>query len=203
MARPSTHLERVYPTYKPYPVSWDFRSQPYGEPGSENSRNHLPPPSEGDPFSGFLHLAEQSSLRDWQDGQPRDSIDEASFRPLRLLRSLFSDRLDLLNATLRELEVARNHREKMTAAALEDIDSHIEECDRSLGLLKGHKVLDDFEKRRHLERQLLELNRQRRQEAVLSWRDLLALDREIRALRREIDSLGRTRDAAENREALL
>ncbi|GAH70794.1 unnamed protein product, partial [marine sediment metagenome] len=50
------------------------------------------------------------------------------------------------------------------------------------------------------ERPLLELKRQRRQEAVMSWRDLVSLKREIRALKREIDPLGRTVSSTPNRD---
>ena len=69
------------------------------------------------------------------------------------------------------------------------------------GGAKHYKLLNDFERRRHLERQLLELKRHRRQEAVMSWRDLISLKREIRALKREIDSLGRTAGSTPNRDA--
>jgi len=99
------------------------------------------------------------------------------------------------------LEDAGQKRERLTGAALEDIDSHIRDCDWAIALLKDNKLLNDFDRRKHLERQLLELKRQRRQEAVMSWRDLVSLKREIRALKREIDSLGRTASSAKNREA--
>ncbi len=201
MPRSRLPLDKVYPTYQPYPLSWDLERQSYAARATDPSLS-LPPDSvEESAIPDLSHPLEDWSPLEAPDRRPTERDGEPRFRPLQLMRSLFSDRLDLLNATLRELEAARDQRKKMTAAALEDIDSDIEECDRSLSLLKGHMVLNDFEKRRHLERQLLELKRQRRQETVMSWRDLLALGREIRALRREIDSLGRTKDTAKNREA--
>jgi len=61
---------------------------------------------------------------------------------------LFADRLDLLRAALRELRDGKRQRERLAAGALEDIDSHIAQCDRELSLLKG--ALNDFERREHL-----------------------------------------------------
>lgn len=201
MASHSSRREKVYPTYQPYPITWDSHFESYATE-ADTTRPAAHPDAEEDPTpSHFPDLTEGPSPFDWPDRNPTASIDQPGFRLLKLLRSLFSDRLDLLNETVRELRTARDQREGMTSHALEDIDSHIEECDRSLAILRGNKVLNDFEKRRHIERQLLELKRQRRQEALLSWRDLLALSREIRALKRDIGSLGKTQDAAENQEA--
>jgi len=84
---------------------------------------------------------------------------------------------------------------------LEDIDSCIAECETYLELFRRKRIPNNLERRRQLERQLMELRRQRRQEAVMSWRDLFSLKREIRALKREIDFLGRTASSAKNREA--
>jgi hypothetical protein len=57
--------------------------------------------------------------------------------------------------------------------------------------------------RRHLQRILLELKRERRREALLSWADLLRLKNEIRKLQREIDAIGKTAKSTENRDAPL
>jgi hypothetical protein len=106
--------------------------------------------------------------------------------------------LDLLNSALAEMEGARERREQLTEAALRDIDYRIQECEYAVATLRSEKALNNFDRRKHLERQLVELKRQRRHEAVMSWRDLVALDREIRALTREVDSLGRTAAAAKD-----
>ena len=86
----------------------------------------------------------------------------------------------------------------MTSHELEELDHEIEECEGSLAILQG--MLNDPEKRRHLERRLFELKRERRREALLSWRDLVWLRGEIRKLQRELDSLRRTGQSPENRE---
>ena len=59
--------------------------------------------------------------------------------------------------------------------------------------LSGLKAaLNHSERRRNLERRLFELKRERRREALLSWRDVVWLRGQIRKLQREIDSLGGT-----------
>jgi len=193
--------EKVYPTYQPYPVSWGSDHETYKPPSTEQPRTSSPQHTNTDPFDDFPDLIGDPAPPDWLRPQPITSKEEPSLRPLRLLQSLFADRLDFLQAALRELQDAGQEREQLTAAALEDIDSHIKDCDIALTIPKGNTALNDLDRRKQLERQLLELKRQRRQEAVMSWRDLLSLKREIHALKREIDSLGRTANSTENREA--
>ena len=193
--------EKVYPTYQPYPVSWGSEHEAYEAPTPEQPRSSSSRPTHTDPFDDFPDLIGDPTPADSLPSKPISSNDEHGLRPLHLLQSLFADRLDFLQAALRELQDAGQERERLTAAALEDIDSHIKDCDIALTILKGNTALNDVDRRRHLDRQLLELKRQRRQEAVMSWRDLLSLKREIRALKREIDSLGRTAGSTRNREA--
>jgi len=193
--------EKVYPTYQPYPVSWGSEHETYKPPSADQPRSSSSQPTHTDPFDDFPDLIGDPTPADSLPSKPISSNEEPSLRPLRLLQSLFADRLDLLQAALRELQDAGQEREQLTAKALEDIDSHIDDCDRAIALLRDNKLLNDFDHRKQLERQLLELKRQRRQEAVMSWRDLLSLKRETRALKREIDSLGRTVSSTKNREA--
>jgi len=191
--------EKVYPTYQPYPVSRDAERELYRSSGAEDAEAVHPPSPEPDSADDFTDLIGDPMPADLYPAKPIASNDKPGLRPLRLLQSLFADRVDLLQAALRELQDAKHDRQRLTEAALEDIDLHIGQCDRELSTLKG--VLNDFDRRKHLHRQLLELKRQHRQEAVMSWRDLLSLKRDIRALKREIDSLGRVASSAENREA--
>lgn len=60
----------------------------------------------------------------------------------------------------------------MTSYELEELDHEIEECERYLAILQG--MLNDPEKRKQLERRLFELKKERRREALLSWRNLPA-----------------------------
>ncbi|MDK2465122.1 MAG: hypothetical protein QI223_10170, partial [Candidatus Korarchaeota archaeon] len=119
------------------------------------------------------------------DSQPHDR----PFRPLALLRSLFSDRLELLVSTLRHLEEAEKERKALVDRGLEEIDERIEACEEALSLFRRERVLNNLEQRRHLERHLMELKRQRRQELVWSWRDLIWLKREIANLQRQVAAL--------------
>lgn len=193
--------EKVYPTYQPYPVSWGSQDEAYNTPSAEEPRSASSQPTRTEPFDDLPDLIGDPAPLDWLPPKPITSNEGPGLRPLRLLQSLFADRLDFLQAALRELQEAGQERERLTLAALEDIDSHINDCDRAIALLRDNKLLNDFDRRKQLERQLLELKRQRRQEAVMSWRDLLSLKREIRALKREIDSVGRTATSTKNREA--
>ena len=193
--------EKVYPTYQPYPVSWGSEDESYRTRSPKQSDSPTLQRSETDPFDDFPDLIGDPAPADWLPSRPTTSNEQAGLRPLRLLQSLFADRLDFLQAALHELQDAGQEREQLTAKALEDIDSHIRDCDQAIALLRDNKLLNDFDRRKQLERQLLELKRQRRQEAVMSWRDLLSLKRETRTLKREIDSLGRTTNSTENREA--
>jgi len=201
MARPPARPERLYPTYEPYPISWDTDLPGYRTAVSPQPRDTPGHESEASPFDDLPDFVRDAPPSDWQESEPLLRDGDPAFRPLRLLRSLFADRLDLLNSALAELEGARERREQLTEAALRDIDYRIQECDRAIATLKREKALNNFDKRKHLERQLVELKRQRRQEAVTNWRDLVALDREIRALTREVDSLGRTAATAKEERA--
>ena len=185
---------RIYPTYEPYPVSLDFENQSYAggndpeeKPVINNHGHDLEEPffTDSEPSGGFF--PQQTPLFD----------EESSIRPLKLLNSLFSDRLDFLNRALEELEKAHDEREKMTRNGLEELDSGIKECEHSLSLT----LINHPEQKRHLERKLMELKNERRREKLLSWRDLIWLKGEIRKLQRQIDSLKGTAKSAENREA--
>lgn len=200
-AKPSRG-RKVYDQDSPYPVTLRDTRAVY-----EDRRGHR---DDGEPAesSGPEDLFESLDLirderpRHWSshDALVRDECQRPG--PLSVLSNLFSDRLDFLHAALRELEQEKSRREGLAAQAFEDIDSHIRDCDRAIALLRDNKLLNDFDRRRHLERQLLELKRQRRQEAIMSWRDLVSLKREIRALKREIDSLGKAISSTPNRDAL-
>ena len=76
----------------------------------------------------------------------------------------------------------------MVARLSKQVRASRSSCERTLRLYR-EQPLNDFERRRHLERQLADLKRQRRQEQVMSWRDLLNLRSEIRRLQREVASI--------------
>jgi len=193
--------EKIYPTYQPYPVSWASQHEIYNIPAADRPATSSSQITLTEPPDDFPDLIGDPAPPDCVLPKPLTSNEGPGLRPLHLLQSLFADRLDFLQTALRELQDAGQEREQLTAKALEDIDSHIRHCDRAIALLRDNKLLNDFDRRKQLERQLLELKRQRRQEAVMSWRDLLSLKREIRALKREIDSLHRTVNSTKNREA--
>jgi len=192
--------EKFYPTYKPYPVSWDVQRGLYSEEPPNEPQTPPFRPTKKDPFEDFPDLAGDASSPDLSPPKPVISNEEQAFRPLRILQSLFADRLDFLQRALDELETSKDERQVLTRYALEDLDSEIRECDRSLGVLLCETALDNPDERHHLERRLLDLKRERRREALLSWRDLVWLKGEIRKLQREIDSLGRTARSAQNGE---
>ena len=188
--------ERLYDTYEPYPVTREARGESYegrrdGTPSAADS-NRPDRPNE-DPL---LDLIGEAGPSDWSLPEPLRVEQAGGLRPLATLRSLFSDRLELLQASLRELEAAERERRQLTNSALEDIDSTIADCDSHLAVFRSHRGINDLERRKHLERQLLELKRQRRHESLLSWRDLLALRREIKSLQREIASVAGTLPSA-------
>jgi hypothetical protein len=192
--------EKIYPTYPPYPVSWDKRAESYSSDGAEHSEEKPSHVGEKLPSQDFPDLISDPFSPEWLGAGPATSNDEKTFRPLHLLRSLFADRLDFLNRALDELQDAKQERESLTKNALENLDSDIRECERSLDVLVRERVLDDANYRCQLQRRLLELKRERRREALLSWRDLVWLKGEIRKLQRDIDSLGRTARPAQNGE---
>lgn len=102
--------------------------------------------------------------------EPFPSNDESHPRPLRLLQSLFTDRLSFLQKALDELEGARKDREQLAQYALKELDPEIQECEVSLSALKA--AMNNTERRGDLERRLFALKRQRKSEALISWRDL-------------------------------
>ena len=187
--------KKPYRTYDRYPISADDRRQGYD--GSRSNQNPDPREPRGDdqPETRF-DLAGDAGAVDFASREPRDTDRKDHFKPLSLLRTLFADRLDLLRTSLDELERAESERSRLTNSALDDIDSRIAECESALAVLRGERILNDIERRKHLERHLLELKRQRHQEAVLSWRDLLSLRREIASLQREVASVTGTVSSA-------
>ena len=186
--------KRIYPTYEPYPVSLDFDSHTYadGHDSKEALDKHNPDLTlEESPF-----ITEPISTENDFLSHPTFVDEASSFRPLQLLNTLFSDRLDFLNRALEELEYAQREREKLTRNGLEDLDSEIEDCEHSLSMT----LLNHPEQQRHLERKLMELKRGRHREKLHTWKDLVWLRGEIRTLQRQIESLNRTAKSAENRD---
>ena len=181
--------DRVYRKYRPYPVSFGSESESYSD--GVTSAGNSPQGRELNP-AGSGHT--DDPLREpFFDDFPRgdDFIRTPdSSGPLRLLNSLFSDRLSLLRNAMDELDSATKEREQLTAKALAELYEEIDKCELKLYTLE--QGLNDFEKRRHLERRLFELKREKRRECLLSWRDLVWLRKETRKLQREIDVLART-----------
>jgi len=184
--RKASKDERIYPTYDRYPVSRDDEGENYAPDGpSEGPPGNTRRVPDAEPFS-FITDPTTHGDRLSRDRFPSD--DDSSFRPLRLLHSLFSARLSFLQRALEELEADRTERQHLTREALEELDSDVRECEHALsspGLLHP-------ERKRDLERRLLELKRERRREMLLSWRDLAWLRGEIRKLQREIEALRST-----------
>jgi len=189
---------KIYPKYQPYPLSWDFEGEAYS---SEAGTNSQPRTRKADIVAGtdFHDLISDTSPPDSLPSKPIPSNDERPLRPLHLLQSLFTDRLDFLQRALDELESAKKERQQFVRYALEELDPEIQECE--LALSRVVDVLNGRDRRRDLERRLFELKRERRREALLSWRDLVWLKSEIRKLQREIDAIGRTAKSTENQQA--
>lgn len=189
---------KIYPKYQPYPLSWDFESETYTSKNAADSEHGRP--NGNHPVRENSHdLITDSSPPDWLPPKPIPSNDTNGLRPLRLLHSLFADRLDFLQRALDELESAKKERQQLIRYALDELDPEIHECEQSLARIVD--VLNGRERRRDLERRLFELKRERRREALLSWRDLVWLKSEIRKLQREVDAVGRTAKPDENQEA--
>jgi hypothetical protein len=190
---------KIYPRYQPYPLSLDSEDEPYPTK-NRNDPEHVEHNRENSGVPEDVHdpLGEPFPS-DWFAAEPTSSNDESSFRPLRLLDSLFSDRMGFLQRALEELKAARNEREQIMRHDLVELDSEISQCDRSITTLKA--AFNNTEQQRHIERKLLELKRDRRRETLLSWRDLIWLRAEIRKLQREIETLGKTTASAGNRDA--
>jgi hypothetical protein len=197
MHGPKNSVEKVYKTYRPYPVSWGSDDVAYSQESPGNPESGSPPKKTARPLEDFHELIGDVP-DDWFTTKPITSNDTKDFKPLRLLQSLFSDRLCFLQSALDELEKAKSEREKLIRYALDELDPEIRECEVSLSALKA--AMNNTESRRNLERRLFELKRERRREALLNWRDLVWLRGEIRKLRREIDTIGRTTGSAQNRQ---
>jgi hypothetical protein len=188
--------ERVYRKYRPYPVSSGSEGKSYdddGTPAGNLSQGHEPDPNgsrhDEDPFG-------EPFFDDFPQGGDFNRTPNSS-GPLHLLNSLFSERLSLLQNAMDEIDSATKEREQLTAKALTELYEEIDKCELRLYTLEqGH---NDFEKRRHLERRLFELKREKRRECLLSWRDLVLLRKETRKLRHEIDVLARTGNQSKER----
>lgn len=188
---------KVYPKYQPYPTTWDLKNEPYSLDHLSDSRPDNVSDND-DSIKDFHDLISDPDFPDHSLPEPLPSNDESHSRPLRLLQSLFADRLCFLQRALDELEGARKDREQLAQYALKELDPEIQECEVSLSALKA--AMNNTERRRNLERRLFELKRQRRSEALTSWRDLVWLRGEIRKLQREIDALDRTNNSARKGE---
>ena len=173
---------RIYPTYEPYPVSdisddWNYSSGEDFLPDDRDTRDRagsLKVSGHPDSPLSFPLLPPESC------GNPPQAFPG----PLRMLESLFSERLDFFNLALCELEGARKEREKLTSEALGEIDSEIGDCERALSF----PLLIVADERRMLERRLSELKRERGRQKISCWRDLVWLRAEIRKLKKQISS---------------
>ena len=203
MPRSRFPLEKVYPTYRPYPVTGpdrgpDYLSGPEAlEDGIRNSD------ADGPRSDGFFEALEDPLPEVPFSPSSGGSPPAGEFRPLAQLGSLFADRLDFLHRALEELEGAREERQTLTQTALDDLAEQIEGARWMLHEVSPPGAVNDPEghRRRHLERHLADLKRQRRQEQVLGWRDRIGLAEQIRRLQREIESLGKTVPPPKKRDA--
>jgi len=95
--------KKIYPTYEPYPVSRDERQQLYS---SKSIPQELPRDSKQQSMEEFSLITDPVPFQDWMSPEPIVSYDKQKFHPLRLLNSLFSDRLNFLQRALEELQNA-------------------------------------------------------------------------------------------------
>ena len=97
---------RIYPKYQPYPVTWDSKEDTY-------SAENLPDSPTGttigrnNSVDDFHGLISDPDFTDSNISKPLPSNEEGHVRPLRLLQSLFTDRLSFLRNALDELEAAK------------------------------------------------------------------------------------------------
>jgi len=189
---------KIYPKYQPYPVTWDLKEKAYSPENASDLVHRRREDKNGIIPQDFHDLIGEPTPPDWVATKPLPSNDERAPRPLRLLQSLFADRLSFLQRALDELESAKKERQQLIRYALNELDPEIQECEVSLSALKA--AFNNSERRHNLERRLFELKRERRREALMSWRDLVWLRGEIRKLQREIDALGKTSETAENQQ---
>jgi len=189
---------RIYPKYQPYPLSFDSKENTYSPETADDSVTLSNKGNDVRTLEGFHDLIGEPTPPEFFQPEPTPSNDKGRLRPLRLLQSLFADRLSFLQRALDELECARKDRQRLIRYAVDELDPEIQECEVSLSALKA--AFNNSERRHNLERRLFELKRERRREALMSWRDLVWLRGEIRKLQREIDAISRTPSPAENQQ---
>lgn len=188
---------RIYPKYQPYPLTWDLKEETYSV---ENLSDTNPSTS----THGSTSIEDSHDIISDPDFPDRSLPEllppnnEGNLRPLHLLRSLFADRLTFLQRALDELESANEERQQLMQYARNELDPEIQDCEVTLSTLKAAQ--NNTERRRNLEHRLFELKRERRKEALLSWRDLVWLRGEIRKLQRETDALGKTASSPDSCE---
>lgn len=137
--------EKVYPAYRPYPVTWGSDSPDYPAATEEGTRGLGSAHVEADARGPFLDLIGDPPARDWFPLEALPSNDGSAFCPLRLVRALFVDRLDFFWRSLDELGAAKQEREHLCQYALEELDPEIRKCEQALSVLKG--PLNDFDRR--------------------------------------------------------
>jgi len=189
---------KIYPKYQPYPVTWDLKEKAYSPENAFDPAHRRREDKNSVIPRDFHDLIGEPTPPEFFQPEPTPSNDKGGLRPLRLLQSLFADRLSFLQRALDELDAAKKERQRLIKYVLDELDPEIQECEASLSALKA--ALNNSERRHNLERRLFELKRERRREALMSWRDLVWLRGEIRKLQREIDAISRTASPAENQQ---
>jgi len=129
--------EKIYKTYKPYPVSLDADKVDYCQSDGNNEGDQSAGKDENDFINDFSELSGDPVPAELFLSKPITSNAENSFRPLRLLHSLYADRLNLLKKSLEELEEAKAERERLNKYALEELDPEIRRCEQSLSAIDG------------------------------------------------------------------
>ncbi len=145
---------KIYPKYQPYPLTFDSEDIPYDSEPPEDSRS--PPDSHGitESSDDLPDLTDDRQTPDRLFPESPPSNDAARLHPLRHLQSLFSDRLDFLQRALDDLESAKEERQQIVNSALNDLDSEISRCEKSMATLKA--AFNNTEQQRLLERRLVE-----------------------------------------------
>jgi hypothetical protein len=113
-ARREDGPEKVYPTYRPYPVTWGSERLDYPAETGERTGRQGTGQAEADPFDGVPDLIGDPPAFEWHPCEPPRSNGGTTFRPLGLLQSLFADRLNFLERALDELEAAGQERQRPT-----------------------------------------------------------------------------------------
>lgn len=200
MAEDKTDSDDIYECYEAYPSTRRSRVRDYDRENAEDLIADLPSREAGSHMKSLDDLLGDHGSTDLSLPSPPQANGDRAFRALPIIGSLFADRLDMLRAALDELTQADRERRDLTTEALEDIDYRIAECERILSIYRSSRALNDFRRRSHFERMLMDLKRQRYQEAVLNWRDILTLRREVRSIEREMSSLGRVAPASRDKK---